>query len=262
MRNPACAASLDLASLERLYRRRGRPPSGRRLVSTGTYSHYPDPAVWIHLLSPNEVLQQADGIAGRRRAGEVLPLYGVPFAVKDNIDVAGRPTTAGCPAFSYTPDRTATVVARLQNAGALLVGKTNLDQFAAGLAGNRSLYGVCRNVFDSPAYISGGSSSGSAVAVASGSVSFTLGTDTAGSGRVPAGCNNIVGLKPTEDGCQRTASSPLVVPSIACRFLPCGRTTLARSTRLQARASAPARGKPGRFTDRRAVRARPGVLWR
>jgi allophanate hydrolase len=132
----------------------------------------------------------------RRAAGEKLPLFGVPFAVKDNIDVAGLPTTAGCPAFAYTPERTAPVVARLQKAGALLVGKTNLDQFATGLAGDRSPYGPCRNVFNAD-YISGGSSSGSAVAVASGLVSFALGTDTAGSGRVPAGCNNIVGFKPT-----------------------------------------------------------------
>ena len=196
MRNPACAASLDFASLERLYRRGDVVP--RDVVSSvlQRIHAYPDPAVWIHLLLPDEVLQQADGIAGRRRAGEALPLYGVPFAVKDNIDVAGCPTTAGCPAFTYTPARTASVVDRLQNAGALLIGKTNLDQFAAGLAGDRSPYGVCRNVFD-PRYISGGSSSGSAVAVASGLVSFALGTDTAGSGRVPAGCNNIVGLKPT-----------------------------------------------------------------
>ena len=125
-----------------------------------------------------------------------MPLFGVPFAVKDNIDVAGLPTTAGCPAFAYTPERTAPAVARLQKAGALLVGKTNLDQFATGLAGDRSPYGACRNVFNQD-YISGGSSSGSALAVAAGLVSFALGTDTAGSGRVPAGCNNIVGLKPT-----------------------------------------------------------------
>ncbi len=134
--------------------------------------------------------------------------------MKDNIDVAGRPTTAGCPAFAYRPERTALVVSRLLNAGAVLIGKTNLDQFAAGLAGDRTPYGACRNVFD-PRYISGGSSSGSAVAVASGLVSFALGTDTAGSGRVPAGCNNIVGLKPTPGRLPTDG----VVP--ACRSLDC-----------------------------------------
>jgi allophanate hydrolase len=125
------------------------------------------------------------------------PLYGIPFAVKDNIDVAGMPTTCACPAFAYTPERSATVVERLEAAGAILIGKTNLDQFATGLNGTRSPYGIPANVFD-PAYISGGSSSGSAVVVAAGLASFSLGTDTAGSGRVPAAFNNIVGLKPTK----------------------------------------------------------------
>ncbi len=125
------------------------------------------------------------------------PLYGIPFAVKDNIDVAGLPTTCACPAFAYVPDRSATVVERLEAAGAILIGKTNLDQFATGLNGTRSPYGIPASVFD-PDYISGGSSSGSAVVVASGLVSFALGTDTAGSGRIPAAFNNIVGLKPTK----------------------------------------------------------------
>ena len=147
-------------------------------------------------MPPEELKAQARNLAQRRAQGEWLPLYGIPFAVKDNIDVQGCATTAGCAAFAYRPDRSASVVDRLIGAGALLVGKTNLDQFAAGLAGDRSPYGACRNVFD-PEHISGGSSSGSAVAVAAGLVSFALGTDTAGSGRVPAGCNNIVGLKPT-----------------------------------------------------------------
>ncbi len=142
------------------------------------------------------------------------PLKGLRFAIKDNIDYAGVPTTAGCPAFAYTPERSATVVERLEAAGATAVGKTNLDQFATGLVGMRSPYGACASVFD-PAYISGGSSSGSAVAVASGQVDFSLGTDTAGSGRVPAAFNGIYGLKPTRgvipiDG---------VVP--ACRSLDC-----------------------------------------
>ncbi len=143
-----------------------------------------------------------------------LPLYGVPFAVKDNIDVAGMPTTAACPAFSYVPKRSATVVEKLEAAGAILVGKTNLDQFATGLVGTRSPYGAVPNAFR-PEYISGGSSSGSAVTVARGQVSFALGTDTAGSGRVPAGFNNIVGLKPSRG----LISARGVVP--ACQSLDC-----------------------------------------
>ena len=124
-------------------------------------------------------------------------LFGVPFAVKDNIDVAGLPTTAGCPEFAYLPERHAYAVARLIAEGAIVIGKTNLDQFATGLVGTRTPYGACSSVFD-PRYISGGSSSGSAVAVARGQVSFSLGTDTAGSGRVPAMFNGLVGLKPTK----------------------------------------------------------------
>lgn len=172
------------------------------------------PAVWIDRLPPEELLAQARALEQRRAAGGRLPLYGLPFAVKDNMDVAGQPTTAACPAFRYVPSRTAPAVQRLLDAGALLVGKTNLDQFACGLAGDRSPYGACRNVFD-PAYIAGGSSSGSAVAVAAGLVSFALGTDTAGSGRVPAGCSNIVGLKPTPG----QISTEGVVP--ACASLDC-----------------------------------------
>ena len=125
------------------------------------------------------------------------PLNGIPFAVKDNIDVARLPTTCACPDFSYVAARSATVVERLEAAGAILIGKTNLDQFATGLNGTRSPYGISSSAF-SPDYIAGGSSSGSAVAVAAGLVSFTLGTDTAGSGRVPAAFNNLVGLKPTK----------------------------------------------------------------
>ncbi len=125
------------------------------------------------------------------------PLRGLRFAVKDNIDVAGLPTTAACPAFAYVPETSATVVQRLLHAGASLVGKTNLDQFACGLNGTRSPHGAVPNAFD-PAYVSGGSSSGSAYVVATGQVDFSLGTDTAGSGRVPAGLNNIVGLKPSK----------------------------------------------------------------
>jgi allophanate hydrolase len=151
-----------------------------------------DPA-WIHRCSNAFVAAQIDALPP---AGPATPLWGVPFAVKDNIDVASLPTTAACPAFAYTPERSAAVVERLRAAGAVLVGKTNLDQFATGLVGTRSPYGEVPNSFD-PAYVSGGSSSGSASVVARGIVPFALGTDTAGSGRVPAGFNHLVGLKPT-----------------------------------------------------------------
>jgi allophanate hydrolase len=169
--------------------------------------------VWIHLVSKADAVARAKSLESSIDARK-LPLYGVPFAVKDNIDVAGIPTTAGCPAYAYTPSRTAFAVQKLLDAGAILIGKTNLDQFATGLVGVRSPYGACSSVFDDD-YISGGSSSGSAVAVARGLVSFSLGTDTAGSGRVPAAFNNLIGLKPTR-GLLSTAG---VVP--ACRTLDC-----------------------------------------
>ncbi len=169
-------------------------------------------AIWISRLSPEDVLRHARALEDR--TVHDLPLYGVPFAIKDNIDLAGVPTTAGCPAFSYLPQRTAHVAHRLIEAGAIPIGKTNLDQFATGLVGTRSPYGACANAFDS-SYISGGSSSGSAVAVARGLVSFALGSDTAGSGRVPAAFNNIVGLKPS---CGRLSTRGLVP---ACRSLDC-----------------------------------------
>ena len=170
--------------------------------------------IWIYVLPQNEVAARARVLESRRAAGEELPLYGVPFAVKDNIDVAACPTTAACPAYAYTATETAHAVERLQNAGALLIGKTNLDQFATGLVGTRSPYGACFNPFDRR-YIAGGSSSGSGLAVGTGLVSFALGTDTAGSGRVPAAFNNIVGMKPTRG----LVSTHGVVP--ACRSLDC-----------------------------------------
>lgn len=170
----------------------------------------PERHVWISRLSRQQVMQYVDDLAGQSPNG--LPLYGIPFAVKDNIDLAGLPTTAGCPEYAYLPERSASVVQRLIDAGAIPIGKTNLDQFATGLVGTRSPFGECRNSFD-PSYISGGSSSGSAVAIATGQVSFSLGTDTAGSGRVPAAFNNIVGLKPS---CG-LVSTRGVVP--ACRSL-------------------------------------------
>ena len=153
-----------------------------------------DPAIWISRLPDATVLARATTLEAEGQQGR--PLWGVPFAVKDNIDVAGLPTTAACPGYAYTPAETAPAVQRLLDAGAVLLGKTNLDQFATGLVGVRSPYGVPRNVFD-PARVPGGSSSGSGCVVAAGIVPFALGTDTAGSGRVPAMFGHIVGLKPT-----------------------------------------------------------------
>ncbi|HEY2032179.1 MAG TPA: allophanate hydrolase [Rhizomicrobium sp.] len=172
------------------------------------------PQVWIARFSREDVLQRARNVDARVKAGEDMPLAGVPFAIKDNIDVTGTATTAACPAFAYVPTRDATVVARLLAAGAIPIGKTNLDQFATGLVGSRSPYGVCGCVFNRE-YISGGSSSGSAVAVAAGIVPFALGTDTAGSGRVPAAFNGLIGLKPTRG----RWSTRGVLP--ACRSLDC-----------------------------------------
>ena len=171
-----------------------------------------DPAIFITLRAENDVRAEAEALA--RSGNRSSPLYGIPVAVKDNIDVAGLPTTAGCPAFQYRATKDATVVARLRAAGALILGKTNLDQFATGLVGVRTPYGICRNLFDAN-LIPGGSSTGSALAVAAGIAPLALGTDTAGSGRVPAAYNNIVGLKPSL-GLVSTAG---VVP--ACRTLDC-----------------------------------------
>ncbi|WP_369245374.1 allophanate hydrolase [Streptomyces sp. R41] len=179
------------------------------------------PEIWIDLRPRAEVEQEARAIDARVAAGERLPLAGKLFAAKGNIDVAGLPTTAGCPAYAYTPEGDAPVVARLRAAGAIVLGTTNLDQFATGLVGTRSPYGAVRNVFD-PTRVSGGSSSGSAVATALGIVDFALGTDTAGSGRVPAAFNGVVGLKPTRGLVPTTG----VVP--ACASLDCV-TVLART---------------------------------
>jgi allophanate hydrolase len=214
MRPAYAFPSLDLKSLARVYQSGEASPKEVACLVLARIAAYPDPAVWIHLLERDEILAQVGAIEKRREAGERLPLFGVPFAIKDSIDLAGHPTTAGCPAYSYVPERSATVVERLLKAGAIAIGKANLDQFGTGLAGDRTPYGACRNVFN-PEFISGGSSSGSAVAVAAGLVSFALGTDTAGSGRVPAAANNIVGLKPTP-GLLSTAG---LVPS--CASLDC-----------------------------------------
>ena len=201
--------SLDLVRLRAAYADSSATPEVVMADVLGRIAAAGDDAVWISRVPDAALLAQA-----RALPDPAAPLYGVPFAVKDNIDVAGLPTTAGCPAYAYTPARHAPAVQRLVDAGAIPVGKTNLDQFATGLVGVRSPYGVPRNPFD-PAMVPGGSSSGSAVAVAAGLVSFALGTDTAGSGRVPAGFNNLVGLKPTRGWLSTTG----VVP--ACRSLDC-----------------------------------------
>jgi allophanate hydrolase len=172
------------------------------------------PQIWISRVEPAALREAAKAVDARVAAGEHLPLAGVPFAAKDNIDVAGINTTAGCPAFAYSPQADATVIARLLAAGAICVGKTNLDQFATGLNGTRSPYGAPRNAYNL-AYVSGGSSSGSSVAVAAGLVPFALGTDTAGSGRVPAAFNHLIGFKPSKG---RWSSQGLVP---ACRSLDC-----------------------------------------
>jgi allophanate hydrolase len=204
--------ALDLSALGARYRAGSLRPSQtvagilRRLEQRG------DDKVWISRTPAAELETRAAEL--ERRDAQDLPLYGIPFAVKDNIDVAGQPTTAACPEFSYVAEAHAAVVDALLAAGGLLIGKTNLDQFATGLVGIRSPYGTPVNPFDAR-YLPGGSSSGSAVAVAAGLVSFSLGTDTAGSGRVPAAFNNIVGLKPTRG----LLSTRGVVP--ACRSLDC-----------------------------------------
>lgn len=177
-----------------------------------------DDRAWIALASAAQLDAQLAELQARLDAAdgsrEALPLYGVPFAIKDNIDAAGWQTTAACPEFAYTADKDATVVARLRAAGAILMGKTNLDQFATGLVGTRSPYGAVPNSFNDK-YVSGGSSSGSANVTARGLVAFSLGTDTAGSGRVPAGFNNIVGLKPSKGWLPNTGLVP------ACRTVDC-----------------------------------------
>lgn len=202
-------------NIQSLHERYARDPEEVDKVFAGLLGRLSEPDtanIWIARVPDAEILAVVGDLAGKNP--DELPLYGIPFAVKDNIDVAGMPTTAGCPEFAYTPEVSAPVVDRLIDAGAVLIGKTNLDQFAAGLVGTRSPFGACTNAID-PEFVSGGSSSGSAVAVSSGLVAFSLGTDTAGSGRVPAAFNNIVGIKPTKG----LLSTRGVVP--ACRTLDC-----------------------------------------
>ena len=189
--------SLDLGALRTAYDRGTLTPTTvvdvvlRRIAAQG------DDGVWISRVPDEQAMERAEELESldeeaRRRS----TLYGIPFAVKDCIDVAAMQTTAACPAFAYTAERSATVVELLLAAGAILIGKTNLDQFQSGLVGTRTPYGIARNPFNSR-YIPGGSSSGSAVSVSTGLVSFALGTDVAGSGRVPAAFNNVIGLKPS-----------------------------------------------------------------
>jgi allophanate hydrolase len=208
------AFGLDIARLRAAYDAGETVPRDVIAAVLGRIAGLGDDAVWISRRPDAELLAEAERLADRFADRARLPLYGIPFAVKDNIDVAGLPTTASCPAFAYHPPDSAPVVGALIAAGAIVIGKTNLDQFATGLVGVRSPYGVPRNTFD-PAMVPGGSSAGSAVAVAAGLVSFALGTDTAGSGRVPAAFNNLVGLKPTRG----MLSNRGMVP--ACRSIDC-----------------------------------------
>lgn len=204
--------ALDLHALGARYRAANLRPSQTVAGVLQRIKAREGDKVWIHLLPPAELEARAAVLEQRGPPG--LPLYGIPFAIKDNIDLAGHPTSAACPEFAYVARENAAVVDALLAAGAMPIGKTNLDQFATGLVGLRSPYGTPVNPFDAR-FVPGGSSSGSAVAVAAGLVSFSLGTDTAGSGRVPAAFNNIVGLKPTRG----LLSTRGVVP--ACRSLDC-----------------------------------------
>jgi allophanate hydrolase len=202
----------SVAEILDAYRRGAVQPEDIVARSFERIRAHDDPAIFIALREEADVVAEARALV--RGGDETLPLYGIPVAVKDNIDVKGLPTTAACPAYSYRPNKDATCVARLRQAGALVLGKTNLDQFATGLVGMRTPYGIGRNLFDQK-LIPGGSSAGSALAVGAGLAPLALGTDTAGSGRVPAAFSNIVGLKPS-CGLVSTAG---VVP--ACRTLDC-----------------------------------------
>ncbi|MEJ0068394.1 MAG: allophanate hydrolase [Pseudomonadota bacterium] len=205
------SGSLDRVTLQQAYQAGELDPVALAQALLGRLDRHRDERIWISRFDDAGILEQARRLAAGPRD---LPLYGLPFAIKDNIDLAGLDTTAACPAFAYRPARSAPVVERLIAAGALPIGKTNLDQFATGLNGTRSPYGTPVNPIN-PAYLPGGSSSGSAVAVSAGLVSFALGTDTAGSGRVPAAFTNIVGVKPTYG----LLSTEGVVP--ACGSLDC-----------------------------------------
>ena len=204
---------LTLADVQALYQKGEATPADVVQAVLARIEASSDKAVWISLRTRDDLMREAAELRAHG-ASHDKPLWGIPFAVKDNIDFAGLPVTAACPAFAYEPETDAFAVARLRAAGAILIGKTNLDQFATGLNGTRSPYGAPRCVFDSE-YVSGGSSSGSAVAVGAGQVTFALGTDTAGSGRIPAAFNNLVGVKPTRGLVSNSGLTP------ACRSLDC-----------------------------------------
>jgi allophanate hydrolase len=207
------SGSLDVASLRGAYREGTRPSEVIESVLEAI-AKGPGEGIWTHVRNADELRSDARALEQAHQRDALPPLYGVPFAVKDSIDVAGVATTLACPDFAYVAKASAPVVDRLRAAGALLIGKTNLDQFATGLVGVRSPYGIPPNPFDAR-YVTGGSSSGSAAAVARGQVAFALATDTAGSGRVPAAFNNIVGLKPSRG----LLSTNGLVP--ACRSIDC-----------------------------------------
>ncbi len=190
----AAISDMSISGLHKAYRDGSTTPAEVLAEIRRRADAHQQDNIWIHLLTEAEQANYLERL--EELSPETAPLWGIPFAIKDNIHLAGIPTTAGCETFTQLPTEHAEVVARLIDAGAIPVGKTNLDQFATGLNGTRSPFGACRNSFD-PQYISGGSSSGSAVAVAKGLACFSLGTDTAGSGRVPACLNNLVGTKPT-----------------------------------------------------------------
>lgn len=210
MNNPQ-NSPMTIRAIQQLYRS-GQQTPRTYLTACWEQAQQDTHHAWISLISEAQLREYLDRL--ETQTPDDLPLYGIPFAIKDNIDLAGLPTTAGCPAFAYQPEQSAFVVRQLMDAGAIPLGKTNLDQFATGLVGVRSPYGACQNAIN-PDYISGGSSAGSAVAVALGYVAFSLGTDTAGSGRVPAALNHLVGMK----GSKGLLSCQGVVP--ACRSLDC-----------------------------------------
>lgn len=203
---------MRLFELKEAYKTQQLTP--RTLIQTirETIKQHEQNPIWIYVLNDEELEPYLRRLESEESAS--LPLFGIPFAIKDNIDLAGIPTTAACPDFTYIPKTSAYVVQRLIEAGAIPIGKTNLDQFATGLVGTRSPYGACQNSID-PRYISGGSSSGSAVSVSLDMVTFSLGTDTAGSGRVPAAFNNLLGFKPSKGLVSTTGLVP------ACRSLDC-----------------------------------------
>ena len=204
--------SFNLPALQALYRNGEVQPADVIRAAYRRIAQAERPDVWINIRPEAEAVALAERLSHQPQ--DMLPLYGVPFAAKDNIDVAGLPTTAACASYAYQPDESAACIAALEQAGAICIGKTNLDQFATGLSGVRSPYGACGSAVDR-SVIAGGSSSGSAVAVALNEVAFALGTDTGGSGRIPAGFNNVVGLKPTIGA----ISTRGLVPN--CRTLDC-----------------------------------------